>query len=497
MKKFLAVILAMLLGMCVCLAACGGTPQDPAGTTPNGQESTENNQDDDGDGGDKETEGDEDTNPDGGDEEPDEGGEGTGGDEEPDEGGSDEEGGSTPDEGGDDDEPCAHHYTAENVCSLCGDEWEYTEGLNYELDTTTSTYAVGRNTNASGDVVIPYGYNGKFVTKIKSEAFGECKGITDITIPGSIQLVEYAAFSTSNNDIEHITVTKDNPNYKSENECLIEIQTNTLVLGCKNSVIPNGVVIIGSGAFGFCNKIEQVTIPSSVIEIKDYAFYYCINLRYLTISEGVTSLKCDRLAVAVCPKLAEIWNFSTVQIEMGEGLAMYAKAIYTTNEASKQTKTSDGYVFYEDGDEAYLLGHMGGESELTLPARSPNGQRYKIVDCAFVGYGDYDYWRGGWFNGIKKVIIPDGVTEIGQEAFVGYPELTDVTISNSVTKIGEGAFSGCTGIAFTFLGTTQEWKAIDKVKNGNNDWDSLTGDYTVTCTDGTVDKQGNVTYFEN
>lgn len=44
------------------------------------------------------------------------------------------------------------------------------------------------------------------------------------------------------------------------------------------------------------------------------------------------------------------------------------------------------------------------------------------------------------------VVIPSGVTEIGQKAFRNCTSLTSITIPDSVTEIGAGAFAGCTGL---------------------------------------------------
>ena len=58
--------------------------------------------------------------------------------------------------------------------------------------------------------------------------------------------------------------------------------------------------------------------------------------------------------------------------------------------------------------------------------------------------GDYDYSYGRttapWGTAIKAVVIEDGVTNIGEDAFCGYKNLTSVTIPDSVTSIGYRSF---------------------------------------------------------
>ena len=59
------------------------------------------------------------------------------------------------------------------------------------------------------------------------------------------------------------------------------------------------------------------------------------------------------------------------------------------------------------------------------------------------GTGDMDFGASGspWESNIKKVVIENGVTNMGESAFYGCENLTDITTSDSVTRIDDGAFS--------------------------------------------------------
>ena len=111
---------------------------------------------------------------------------------------------------------------------------------------------------------------------------------------------------------------------------------------------------------------------------------------------------------------------------------------------------------------------------------------------------------------LEKIIIPDSVVEIGGNAFkycralkyaiIGsgvtiIPEsafddsaLIEISIPKSLTEIGSYAFNWCGELTtISFGGTVEEWLAITKKSH----FDDLTPNYTVYCTDGKVDKNGN------
>ena len=128
------------------------------------------------------------------------------------------------------------------------------------------------------------------VTSIGYEAFYNC-GLTSITIPNSVTSIGSGAFSYCDG-LESIVVDPGNTKYDSRGNCnaIIETESNTLLYGCKNSVIPNSVTSIGSYAFRSCYGLTSITIPSSVTSIGSSAFSECSGLTSVTIGNSVTSI---------------------------------------------------------------------------------------------------------------------------------------------------------------------------------------------------------------
>ena len=82
---------------------------------------------------------------------------------------------------------------------------------------------------------------------------------------------------------------------------------------------------------------------------------------------------------------------------------------------------------------------------------------------------------------LESVVIPDSVTQIGVGAFSACTSLSSVVIPNSVTKIGDEAFMECTSLSSVdFGGTVAQWKAVRK----GSDWHNGVPATSVKCVDG-------------
>ena len=128
------------------------------------------------------------------------------------------------------------------------------------------------------------------VTFIGQSAFWDCTSLTSIEIPSSVTSMGHNPFAGCNG-LEQIIVETGNPIYDSRDNCnaIIKTSTNEMVVGCKNSVIPNSVTYLG-GAFYRCGSLTTIVIPNSVISIESWAFCNCSGLNSISIGNSMTSI---------------------------------------------------------------------------------------------------------------------------------------------------------------------------------------------------------------
>ena len=266
---------------------------------------------------------------------------------------------------------------------------------------------------------------GSGVKTIESYAFVACSSLKDLKIPkGVIEIGEHLCGNCAS--LESIVVEAGNINYFSQNNCVIRKEDLCLIQGCNNSTIPEGVLIIGNGAFTSCMTLESVLIPNSVIRIEDEAFYNCAGLKSISIGNSVEEIGAE--AFRRCSSLTSIQIPDSVESIGVAALADCTKLaslslpfVGTMREGEFDSEFGTIFTYY-----------VYANDRVPLSLKNVTVMRGYIDDYAF-----------DECTTLETVVLGDGVTRVGKYAFYNCENLTDLTIGNSVTSIGEYAFTYC------------------------------------------------------
>ena len=255
---------------------------------------------------------------------------------------------------------------------------------------------------------------------IAGNTFGDCTNLTDLVIPAKVSKIGLLAFYNCGS-LASITVAPQNAFYHSEGNCLIETASKSLILGCKNSIIPtNGSVTrIEKRAFNDCRDLKELTIPSTVTSIGQSALDGCESL--IQTENGICYV--DNWAVGYSDSIREL-----VLRENTVGISDFA---FWSCSALKDL-TLPTHLRYVGEEAFWSCGQLTSVKFL--------GGTISLGKCSF--------WS---CSQLTSVTILDGSVIIGDSAFLSCPKLTKVTVLGGEVAIGATAFWSCDALAELFL----------------------------------------------
>ena len=355
----------------------------------------------------------------------------------------------------------------------------------YEITFSRGINALGNNAFA--------GYNylssvtlSDTVTTIGNNAFyssssGACR-LVEVVIPDSVTSIGSSAFM--NNPITSLTIgsgltTVGDSAFRNCSISSVTLPESVRTIGgmafrgtpIRTLTIPDGVTSIGDSAFEICTQLSSVTIGNGVTTIPQQCFNGCTSLQSVSIGSGVTTIAPAAFYECALTSLTIPDNVVSISANAAPSFGSFQNCTHLSAlTLSSGLTTLGSWAFYGCTalQNVVIPQSVTNMGEHTF---AYSGLQSVTVNCSNTGQWTFEGCSGltsHTLNGVTiigarafsecgaltNITIPDGVTSIGNYAYVTCTGLTDtVTIPDTVTTIGNSAFAGCRRLDHVIIGS--------------------------------------------
>ena len=336
------------------------------------------------------------------------------------------------------------------------EEWHYTiyNGTKVICDHAFHPWKNSYRNCGTASIKIP-----DSVRKIGEAAFMGI-GLSSIVIPKNVKEIGCNILA-ANPYLDSIIVDERNPFFDSRNNCkaIIKSESNELVIGCKSTIIPFGVSIIGREAFSNCYNLVSIDLPNGVETIGEKAFFYCENLCNINLPQTITTI--DSYAFE---------GSSLAYINLGDNIQSLGEKIFDSYRfkriyASKQIQDRIKEITHEY--DKYFDEAVSTIYDFNNACEDEVGAKYSKDRLRLLSIPET----------VEEYVIKDGTEYICDYAFVGGSSggllrsafaskykvnIISITLPGSIIAIGKNAFAGCNDITTIYIpvGTKKKFEKL-------------------------------------
>ena len=273
------------------------------------------------------------------------------------------------------------------------------------------------------------------VTRIGTNAFQGCSGLTFVQIPNSVTSIDFGAFSNCT--------------------------------GLTSVTLNNSLTDIGSNAFENCISLTSVTIPDGVEKILYKTFFNCSGLTSVNFGNGLDSIEwnafesCIGLTSITLPSSLSYIGYEAFKDCTGLS-SLTIPSGYIDANAFENCHSLSSVTFGSGVDtiKQFAFSNCIGLSSVEIPDGVRHldygvFQRCTGLTSATIGNGVSKLWSTFWrCTGLTSVTIGNGVDTIGDDTFLGCTALSTITGGNNVVAIGKQAFYECTSLTSFIVGNS-------------------------------------------